>query len=62
MNPIDCDPTQWEGDPELLEQYTEELLNNQTACEITFASKHEAFLTGFRAGQTQIRDLTNTGE
>jgi hypothetical protein len=59
---VDFDPTQWDGDPELLEPHTELLLNDQDLCDVTFASKHEAFVTGFGAGQRETLALRSTGE
>ena len=51
------DPADWDGDPELLEPHTERLLNdfNSRDCDKTFASNHEAFVTGFAFGERAAR-------
>ena len=37
--------------PELLEPYAELLLNDEAACDITFASRYEAFVAGVQCGR-----------
>jgi hypothetical protein len=52
---IDFDANEWDGDPELLKPYTEQLLYDGDLCEITFASEYEAFYVGFYLGQEAER-------
>ena len=44
------DPDEWKGDTEKLVGYEEALAESPDLCDLTFSSKHDAFINGLSLG------------
>jgi hypothetical protein len=58
-HPSKFDPDAWDGDPEFLRPFQDELALGHELCDQTFASRREAFAAGLELGSTDADGVPN---